>query len=70
MLEDCLNWLFLKFCNWRKVKVILIKNIVDGLFNGMIGIVYYLERGSFLVVNFSVNLVIVFKIIFKVYDSR
>lgn len=54
----------------KGVKVILIKNIVDGLFNGMIGIVYYLERGSFLVVNFSVNLVIVFKIIFKVYDSR
>lgn len=52
------------------VKVILIKNIVDGLFNGMIGIVYYLERGSFLVVNLSGNLVIVFEIVFEVYDSR
>lgn len=54
----------------KGVKVILIKNIVDGLFNGMIGIVYYLERGSFLVVNLSGNLVIVFEIVFEVYDSR
>lgn len=50
----------------------MVKNIVEGLFNGMIGIVYYLEKGSYIEDNFNGNLVIVFEIIFEVlvYESR
>ncbi|KAK3082509.1 hypothetical protein FSP39_008125, partial [Pinctada imbricata] len=51
-------------------KVILIKNIAAGLFNGMTGIVHRLERGSPPVINFNGNLVTVMETTFDVYDSR
>jgi hypothetical protein len=58
--------LLLKEC----AKVILIKNIGDGLFNGMTGIVHHLEKGSAPVINFNGNIVKVTETAFDIYDTR
>lgn len=52
------------------VKVILLKNIGNGLVNGLWGIVYKVERGSLLIVNFNGYFMKVIEIRFDVFDIR
>lgn len=53
-------------------QVILVKNIADGLFNGMTGTVHHSEKGSHTEGNFNGNLVTVSETTFEVlvYESR
>lgn len=52
-------------------KVILIKkNIADGLYNGMTGIVHHLEKDSPPIVNFNGNLVSVPMTKFDIFDTK
>jgi len=58
--------LLLKKC----AKVILVKNITQGLCNGMQGIVHYAAKDSISVINFNGKLIPLLPVRFDVYDVK